>query len=217
MSQYQPPSEPGQQPPQQGYPQQPYQQPQWQGQPEYPQQQGYPQYNNMPSQQPPQKPKRGFFRSPLGIGCGVVAALIVLIIVIVAIANAASGGNRSANTSQNTPGTTPTASQPTQPAHTPKWTTVQKFTGNGIKKTALFSVPSDWKIVWSCDPNSFNGFQFNLIVTVTTSDNIPQDVAINALCKKGSTSGETEEHQAGQVYLDINSEGAWNIQVQVLK
>jgi len=89
----------------QGQPQPSYQQPQ---QPYPPSQQVYgDQRNQMPL---PPKPKRGFFRSPLGIGCGVIAALIILVIVIVAIATAASGGGKSpATSSSTTTGNTPAA------------------------------------------------------------------------------------------------------------
>jgi hypothetical protein len=113
---------------------------------------------------------------------------------------------------------------PTQPAitptptHTPKWTTVQTITGSGNKKTGVFGTPDDWKIVWSCNPSSFSNIQYNLVVDVYGSDNSTVDPgAINILCKPNNTSGETEEHQGGQVYLDIQSEGDWKIQVQELK
>ncbi len=77
--------------------------------------------------------------------------------------------------------------------------------------------PDDWKITWSCDPSSFYGSQYNVQVYVYSSDNTPTDVAINEICKNGNTSGDTEEHQGGDVYLEINSEGSWKVQVQELQ
>jgi len=118
------------------------------------------------------------------------------------------------------------ATQDAQPTNTPQptdtpipttWTTTHKYTGSGIKKTAIFTVPDDWKITWSCDPSSFYGSEYNVQVYVYNSDGTPADVAINEICKKGNTNGETEEHQGGDVYLEINSEGSWNIQVQELQ
>ncbi len=117
--------------------------------------------------------------------------------------------------------TNPTATQETQPTaaptKAPTWTTVQTFTGNGNKKTAVFHVGNDWKIVWACDPASFDG-SYNVMVDVKNSDNTDLDMAaINTICKAGNTGDFTEEHQGGDVYLDINSEGAWKVQIQELK
>jgi hypothetical protein len=52
---------------------------------------------------------------------------------------------------------------------------------------------------------------------VYNSDGSIADVAINELCKSGNASGETEEHQGGDIYLDINSEADWTIKVQEFK
>lgn len=139
-------------------------------------------------------------------GCWLALAVLILTL-------AACGG--ASSTQVSTTQAQPTA-KPTQ-AHIAKWTTVQTFKGNGIKKTATFAVPDDWKLTWTCNPSSFFGNQYNVIVTVYNADNTPADVAVNALCKKGTTSDTTEEHQAGTVYLSINSEGAWAVQVQELK
>ena len=79
-------------------------------------------------------------------------------------------------------------------------------------------MPNDWKIVWSCDPSSFSLGSYNLIVDVDNSDGSYLDPgAINTICQSGNTSDETEEHQSGTVYLDIQSEAAWTIQIEVLK
>ncbi len=112
----------------------------------------------------------------------------------------------------NTP--TPTAT----PTHTPQWTAIQTFQGNGNKKTQTFSVPGDWRIAWSCDPTSSYFGSYNLIVDVDNSDGSYLDPgAINTICKSGNTSDQTEEHQGGTVYLDVQSEAAWTIQIQTLQ
>ena len=110
------------------------------------------------------------------------------------------------------------AVDPPAPTQAPAtWKPTHSFTGSGIKKTAIFTAPDDWKITWSCDPSSFYGSQYNVQVYVYSSDNTPTDVAINEICKNGNTSGDTEEHQGGDVYLEINSEGSWKVQVQELQ
>ncbi len=203
-------------------------QPQWQPSPSQPlPQQPYPQYPQFqPPVYPPPPKKRGLWKF-FAIGCGALVALVVIIAVIAAAVSVGSSNSSTTNTSITSQATqavqqsvqpltqapTPTP-KPTQP---PKWTTVQQFSGNGTKKTAIFTVPDDWKILWLCDPSSFYGGQYNLIVTVTASDNTPVDIAINTICKSGNTHDVTEEHQGGQVFLDVSSEGSWALQVQVLK
>jgi len=87
-----------------------------------------------------------------------------------------------------------------------------------MSKTAVFTVGNDWKIIWTCNPSSFYGGSYNLIVTVTGSDgSIVDPTAVNTLCKAGNTADSTEEHQGGSVYLDIESEGEWTVQIQELK
>jgi hypothetical protein len=104
---------------------------------------------------------------------------------------------------------------PTQPPA--KWVTTHTYKGNGSKKTGVISVPDDWKIVWSCDPTSFDNIDFNMIITVYNSDGTYADSGVNSTCSKTNTHDETEEHQSGNVYLDITSEGSWTIQVQEFK
>jgi hypothetical protein len=116
---------------------------------------------------------------------------------------------------------TPTPAPPTPtpvPTHAPKWVTTQTFSGNGNKKTGYFTVPNDWKLVWRCNPSSSYFGQYNVAVDVTASDGTPVDLgAVNTICKTGYTGDSTDEHQGGQIYLDIQSEAAWTIQVQELK
>lgn len=98
------------------------------------------------------------------------------------------------------------------------WTTTQTFTGNGIQKTNIFSVGSDWKILYSCTYQSVDGITTDgaLAVYIYSSDDTLVDVAVDAVCKSGvdETTGQTEEHQGGQVYLNITGTGDWTVQVQ---
>jgi hypothetical protein len=182
-------------------------------------------------QQTPQKPpKKGFFGRKVG---PIPLWVLILVLVIVFIGAASNSGktnnpsstdttqsNSTASSSSNgaaQPTIAPTKAPAQAPAPAPKWTTTQTFTGNGIKKTAIFPVGNDWKLIWSCTPSSFYGGQYNVLVTVYNSDGTPADLAVNTICKSGNTGDSTEEHQGGNVYLDINSEGAWKIQIQELK
>ncbi len=214
----QPPSQPF--PPQQQPPQwqeQPMQQSQWQQQPP-PMQPYASQYQ--PPMSPPKKSRKGLF-----IVLGVILAIVL--IACVGISVLVAGGIFAARQAVNQVSTqvvqqTTQVSQPTQPTTSGTWTTVQTFTGNGTRKTAVFTVPDNWKIVYTCTYLSINGITANgvLVVSVFGADGTPLDAAaVNATCKKGvtKTTGETEEHQGGQVYLNITGTGDWTIQIQELK
>lgn len=141
----------------------------------------------------------------------IIAGFLVLVL-------AACGNATTTGTSGSTP-TTAATTAPTatpKPTQAPKWTTVQHFSGNGTKKTQIITVPGDWKIQWSCTGGDYGGF---LSVTVYDNTNAYVDGAVNAMCKAGSTptTGETEEHQAGSIYLSVDSTGDWSLSVQVLK
>lgn len=149
-----------------------------------------------------------------------VSFLLISFLMLVMLAACGDTGTSSGSGSSPTqaPASPAATAKPTQ---APKWTTVQKFTGNGTKKTAIFTVPGDWKILYSCKGQDIGGTSVDgvLVVTVYDSQNVPVDVAVNATCKGTSkaTTGETEEHQSGSVYLDVNGTGDWSVQVQVLK
>ncbi len=107
---------------------------------------------------------------------------------------------------------------PTPTPAPPKWTTTHTFSGNGSKKTATFSVPDDWKILYTCTHQEMN-VEGVLGVIVYTADNTIVDVAVNATCKPDVdlTKGETEEHQSGDIYLSIDGTGDWSISIQELR
>jgi len=174
----------------------------------------------------PKPPKK---RAPYG---WIIASLVIGLLIGYAIHVPSSQSAPTTTTPQTT--ATQDTSQPTTqstqaptkapvtptPAHTPKWTTVQTFTGNGAKKTAIFTASNDWKILWSCQGlTDGSGVDGVLYVTVYGSDGTIIDPnAVGATCKYGKvTSDSTEEHQGGQVYLDINTGLSWTIQVQELK
>lgn len=169
---------------------------------------GYPQ--QLPMQQ--QSPKK---KNKLAIGCGVVAAVVVLIALISAVS---SGGKSSSTTTSSSTDNSSSSTKNSAPSQSQTWQTTHTYNGNGEKKTETITVGNDWKIQWSCTPSSFMGNTYNVIVSVYNSDGTPADyAAINTMCKDGNTSGETEEHTGGNVYLDVNSEGDWSLTIQELK
>lgn len=94
---------------------------------------------------------------------------------------------------------------------------METFNGYGNKKTIPFTVPNRWQLIWSCDPASDVG-DYNLFVDVDHPDGTSVDAgAVLTTCQTGNTRDATQEYQGGTVYLDVQSEGAWTIQVQVLK
>ena len=170
--------------------------------------------------------KKGLFSKKIAVPLW--AIILTLMLVVFLAANLVSKSVSTATISN--PGTaqptgasiltpTPNSTQATTQAGT--WSTVQTFTGNGVKKTALFSVPNDWRIVWSCTGQNIDGITADAVFTVLVynSNGTLADSAVNAICKAGSTptTDNTEEHQFGSVYLDIASTGNWTIQVQELK
>jgi hypothetical protein len=192
-------------------PEQPYSQ--------YPQPppQDYPSYPPPPYQQPPQ-PKR-----KRRIWLWIVGAIIALIVISAAFSKPTTQTSTPpAATEQPTfpplPTLAPTDTDTPVPTQPPTWTTVQTFKGNGNKKTGTFTVPDSWRITWSCDPSSFYGGSYNVIVAIYASDSTPIDpAAINTICQTGNTHDLTEEHQGGDIYLDVTSEGSWVIKIQALQ
>lgn len=170
--------------------------------------------------QPPIPPKK---KSRKGLIIGVIV-LVVALALCGAIGSAFSH-NATATTSTTANTVTDSATQapqatvaPTKPPVAKKWTTVETFTGNGAKKTNSFTVPDNWQLVWKCDPTSFNGSTFNLIVSVMPTDgSLGDPAAINTMCSTTNTHDMTAEHSGGNIYLDVNSEGSWTIEVQEMK
>lgn len=103
------------------------------------------------------------------------------------------------------------------PAKQGTWQTTHTYTGNGAKKTESFTVGNDWKIQWSCNPGSI-GMDAPLFIMVDKTDGSIFDPGVNTTCKNGQdTTGETQEHQGGTFYLDVNAGISWSLTIQELK
>jgi len=194
---------------------------QWQGQSPLspPPQQYMPPPPPPPQYEPPQSPKKKANRTWIWV----ILALFIGFLWGYAFHTLSDNTTFTTSTNQSV---NQQAQAPTQPAvtptptHTPQWTTVQSFSGSGTKKTAIFSVPGDWKIIWSCDNTSQNfGVDGVIYISVYGSDGSLVDFnAVSGTCTANKVVRvSTEEHQAGDVYLDINTGLPWTIQVQDLK
>ena len=176
----------------------------------------------MPPPPPPRPPKRR--RNPWLI-VGIVVGAIIL---FSAIGNAVTKSSPSNSTTQTTaiPTDTPTDTPlptfgitpvPTDtPAPPPKWMTTQTFSGTGDKQTGVFTVPDDWKIIWSCDATHNYGVDGVFFVYVYNSDGTPTDNgSADSTCAANKvTTDSTEEHQSGSIYLKVGSSVPWKIQIQ---
>jgi hypothetical protein len=149
---------------------------------------------------PPQKKNR------IGYLVGGFVGTIVLCCVVGSIA---MNGNSKNNSTSN--GSTSSQSS------SAKWTTVQTFDGTGGKKTPTFHIGNTWRINWTCTPGSFHNIDYNLAIFLYSSDASMMDVPLNTICKKDNASGQTDMHKGGDVYLDVNSEGDWKLEIQELK
>ncbi len=77
-----------------------------------------------------------------------------------------------------------------------------------------------WKIIYQCQGfTDGTGIDGDMYIHVYNSDGTMADYsAASPSCKaNGWSKGDTNEHQGGDVYLDIGATGAWSIQVQELK
>ena len=194
--------------------------PSQQSQPNYTNPQSYqqpsarqPQTYQQQSARPPQQPQR---QTPPSQNNGRPwwISLIVLAVILVPYFWSRSGFHLPSTS-------TPISSQSVQqdqPTAIPGWTIAQTFTGTGAQKTALFTVPNDYKIVWACY-GIFGGSDGLLFVHVMGADNSYVDAsAVNANCPGNTTtSGSTEEHQGGKIYLAMQAAGDWSVEVQIPK
>lgn len=207
-------------------PQQPYTQP-------YQQQPGYPPPGSGQPVVPPQPAQQGIMgwarRSTGNMVIALVGAVLGLCVICSCLGGALSTlSSHGTDTTNNTGGTSSSNAEP-PPANTqaPKATSTPKpvpqpkqvisVTGNGDKKTEDFTVSGkSQSLAWSCDPSSFYGGSYNLMVDVYDSTS-KQEVdfgTVNTICQAGNASDTTTLRlNPGTYYLDITSEAAWTITV----
>ena len=193
---------------------------------------GAPNSSIPPNQPRPPQSNRNKLLIGGGIGCGALLILCMCVGLLGALASrgntsASSGGSPTATQQQSqtqklvgTPKPTTTPKPTATATPQPKWVVTHTFKGNGIQKTDTFTVNSNhWRIAWSCNPKAY-GFEYNLIADLTPPGQDFGDSVVNVICKSNdpsSTSGETNEYNAGTFFLDVNSEGPWVFQIEEFK
>ena len=80
-------------------------------------------------------------------------------------------------------------------------------------------MPSDWKILWSCDATHNYGVEGAFVVEVYNSDSTMSDAGnVDSSCAANKvTNDSTEEHQSGDIYLKILASVPWTVQIQEFK
>ena len=122
-------------------------------------------------------------------------------------APAGSSGPGPANISTSPP----VISTDTPATAAPPSTTVASFKGSGASNSKTFTVPSEWVVNWTYDCSKF-GFAGNFQIYEYNSNGAPVNVLANVLGK--GTSGTSDQHaDAGNRYLQINSECDWAVNV----
>jgi len=156
-------------------------------------------------------------RRPVLGGCvSLIAACVILSVCGVALQAIGGGGKSSTDTGTQQTSQRHATNTSRPPTVTPKPVgPIFQQSGSGSTKTKNFDASGDWTVAWTCNPASSFGGQYNLIVSVNNSDGSLADPAgINVICKTGTTSGSTVEHNlSGTFYLDIISEGDWTFTV----
>lgn len=180
-------------------------------------------------QTPPPLPKRGFFHHKVPVWFFLITLVFVITIASTAIIafqlGRSSASNGAVNTAQQantvpqantTPQVNTASSTATQINTASNGSTSHKFQGHGNLKTDPITITSStWKMNWTCDPSSFDGIQWNFMVSLDNTDGTVREYyTINEICSPGITSGSKTEYQGGTFYLEIIAEGSWSLTIQ---
>ena len=155
--------------------------------------------------------KKGHLGRNVGLGCGGLIALIVIVSIAAANGNKGSSNNTANTAADNSPAAVVSvaADSPTPP---PAPTVLLDKSGSGSNKTAIFTAPSEWSILYDYDCTNF-GSQGNFQVYVYDGQSELKDLPVNALSDKG-TDTVFEHNLSGPYYLEINSECKWHVVVK---
>ncbi len=113
-------------------------------------------------------------------------------------------------------GAPPNSKPAPKPSPTPtlQWKTLSTFKAIGSKRTFPFPVPQNWRFLWSCG-NTEQDY-YSLTVEVNKPDgSVVDPAAVVTQCQQTITSATVKEHKGGTVYLNVDSDSGWTIQVQV--
>lgn len=164
---------------------------------------------------PPPLPKQNFFQRPVPVWLFFLTIILVTVIIFFL---AHSIPNSTATTLASTTPTTAQTSSSSGGTATSSinGSTTHSYKGPGNLKTDPITIAgSTWQMNWTCDPNSFDGMQWNFSVSLYHTDGTMwEPYAINELCSPGITSGHQVEYQGGTFYLEIIAEGNWSLTIQ---
>jgi hypothetical protein len=187
---------------------------QYQPRPQQYQQQ--PQFTQWQQYAPPQYPPR-YVPQPQRTQRGrhtarnILAGAGVLIAVIIVISVAGNSGH-TVQTVSSPQGAAPVqAAAPAQPAAKAAAVakTVATFSGSGTQSTPPFTVTSTWRLDYKFDCSAF-GYKGNFLVMEDGGFGGAMDVNTLAMSKAGTSYAYND---AGQHYIEIDSECSWNIKV----
>lgn len=168
---------------------------------------------------PPPSPKQGFFHRTVPVWFFLITIAFVAIIAFVAVI-AFIAGRDLPNSTTNIPVSAASKANSSSPGTTrstsANGSTTHNYQGTGNLKTDPITIEGDiWQMNWTCDPTSFDGLQWNFMVSLYYTDGTAREYyAINEICSSGVTSGKRVEHQGGTFYLDIIAEGKWSLSIQ---
>ncbi|HLZ64403.1 MAG TPA: hypothetical protein VKR06_46325 [Ktedonosporobacter sp.] len=89
-----------------------------------------------------------------------------------------------------------------------QWNTIVTFEGQHSDNTALFTVPNEWSVSYTCE-------DMTVTLTVYAHYVSGQELVVNAPCDATSLlKGTDYVHGAGSVYLEVQAAGPWSLTIQ---
>src|SRR5579884_3066833 len=126
-------------------------------------------------------------------------AIILALVIIIAVGTSISWSMLSSSPAVAVRNTR-TAASTAVDTPIPELRTTHTFSGYGVGRTEAFHVAGKWQIVWTCNPASFYGHRYDLVVSVNSAGGKTIDfAAVNVTCALGYTTGVQEEHSSGAI------------------
>jgi hypothetical protein len=155
-----------------------------------------------------------------------VAAFIVLIVILAVVSgggknagSSAAASSPPAQASSSSAPPSPAAAAPSSapvpaPAKSQAPVIIAKYSGSGIENTPPFTTPSDWHLSWWYSCTSFGQSGNFIVLEYDTDGSIDfSGASVNEL---GTGKGPVATYvygDAGQHYLSVNSECAWQVDI----
>lgn len=161
-------------------------------------------------------------RRRAGTPASMSGCAVVLVLLCVGVVLSCLGGAFHTITSRDA------GAASTSPTATPHWATIWSYAGHGSAVTGTFTVPTHWRLLWSCDPASAHGQPYDLWVDLlrhapgTDLDGMPYGLTVvKTTCQTGTTSGATDDFDGedATIYAEVHTwtdTGAFKLEAQVL-